>query len=116
MSPIHGKPGPTDGRAGWRGPVVVTGTDTGVNGILPDMLWREIALLHDHGYSAMRAIQAATSRAAKLLGVEAEVGSVEPGKHADLIMVWGNPLHDLRRLEHLALVMQAGKIVHRAPK
>ena len=60
-----------------------------------DMVWREIALLHDHGASAMTAIQAATSSAARLLGVEAESGTIEVGKLADLVLVEGDPLADL---------------------
>ncbi len=90
---------------------VATGTDTGVRGVMPEMVWREIFLLNDHGLSAMGAIQAATSRAATLLGLEAEIGTIEPGKRADLILVDGDPLQDLRRLERPRLVMQAGRLV-----
>ena len=81
---------------------VATGTDTGVRGVMPEMVWREIFLLNDHGLSAMGSIQAATSRAATLLGLEAEIGTIEPGKRADLILVDGDPLQDLRRLERPA--------------
>ena len=90
---------------------VATGTDTGVRGVMPEMVWREIFLLNDHGLSAMGSIKAATSRAATLLGLEAEIGTVEPGKRADLILVDGDPLQDLRRLERPRLVMQAGRLV-----
>lgn len=89
---------------------VATGTDCGVTGILPDMLWREIALLHERGLSPMNAIRAATLRAAELLGVEAQVGSLLPGKQADLILVAGNPIDDLSCLSRVALVMKAGHI------
>ncbi len=92
---------------------VVAGTDCGVPGILPDMLWREIVLLHERGLSRMDALRAATSRAAELLGVEADVGSIETGKQADMILVRGNPLDDLRCLGTTDLVMKAGVIVHR---
>jgi imidazolonepropionase-like amidohydrolase len=90
---------------------VATGTDTGVRGVMPDMLWREVVLLHDHGASAMQAIRSATSTAARLLGVEDSVGTIEAGKVADLILVDGDPLQDLARLERPRHVMQAGKIV-----
>jgi imidazolonepropionase-like amidohydrolase len=90
---------------------VATGTDTGVRGVMPEMVWREIFLLNDHGLSAMGAIRAATSRAATLLGFESEIGTIEPGKRADLILVDGDPLQDLRRLERPRLVMQAGRLV-----
>ena len=59
---------------------LATGTDTGEVGVSADMVWREIALLHDHGASTMAAIKAATSAAARLLGLESEVGTVEVGR------------------------------------
>ena len=92
---------------------VVAGTDCGVPGILPNMLWREIRLLHERGLSKANALRAATSRAAELLGVDTQVGTVEKGKQADLILVQGNPLDDLARLETVELVIKEGKIVHR---
>ncbi len=90
---------------------LATGTDTGEVGVTADMVWREIALLHDHGLPALSAIAAATSSAARLLGLDAEIGSVEPGKRADLVLVDGDPATDLRRLAEPWLVMQAGRIV-----
>ena len=90
---------------------LATGTDTGEVGVTADLVWREIALLHDHGASAMTAIQAATSSAARLLGVEAETGSIEVGKLADLVLVEGDPLSDLQRLSRPSVVMQAGASV-----
>jgi len=93
---------------------LATGTDCGVRGVMPDMLWREIWNMHDHGLSAMDAIKAGTSSGARLLGLEAEAGSVAVGMPADLLLVAGNPLQDLRRLEHPDLVVQGGRIVHRA--
>jgi imidazolonepropionase-like amidohydrolase len=90
---------------------VASGTDTGVRGVMPEMLWREVVLLHDHGATPMQAIQAATSTAAALLGIEDEVGTIEAGKAADLILVDGDPLLDLRRLASPRLVMHAGSLV-----
>jgi imidazolonepropionase-like amidohydrolase len=93
---------------------VATGTDTGEVGVTADMVWREIALLHDHGASAMAAIQAATSAAARLLGVDADLGTVEVGKLADLVLVDGDPTTDLSRLAAPTLVMKGGETVSRA--
>ncbi len=90
---------------------LATGTDTGEVGVTADLVWREIALLHDHGASAMAAIQAATSSAAKLLGVDGETGTVEPGKLADLVLVEGDPLEDLRRLATPVAVFQTGRSI-----
>ena len=77
---------------------LATGTDTGEVGVTADMVWREIVLLRDHGLSAMAAIAAATSVGARLLGLDDEIGTVEPGKRADLLLVEGDPLADLARL------------------
>ena len=88
---------------------LATGTDTGEVGVTADMVWREIALLHEHGASPMTAIQAATSSAARLLGVDAEVGTVEVGKWADVILVDGDPLADLRVLARPVEVWQRGQ-------
>ena len=92
---------------------VATGTDTGEVGVTADMVWREIVLLHDHGASPMAAIKAATSAAARLLGLDADLGTIEVGKLADLVLVDGDPTADLRRLATPALVIQGGEIVAR---
>ena len=90
---------------------IAIGTDTGEVGVTSDMVWREVALLHDHGASAMAAIHAATSAAARLLGLDGELGSVQVGKLADLVLVEGDPLADLRRLAAPSVVMQGGRVV-----
>jgi imidazolonepropionase-like amidohydrolase len=59
----------------------------------------------------MAAIAAATSVAARLLGLDDEIGIVEPGKRADLLLVEGDPLADLARLASPVSVMQGGRIV-----
>jgi imidazolonepropionase-like amidohydrolase len=90
---------------------LATGTDTGEVGVTADMVWREIALLQDHGVSAMAAIRAATSAGARLLGLDGELGSVEVGKLADLVLVEGDPLDDMRRLAAPTIVLQGGRVV-----
>jgi imidazolonepropionase-like amidohydrolase len=90
---------------------LATGTDTGEVGVTSDMVWREIALLHEHGATPMAAIKAATSSAALLLRVDDLVGTVEVGKVADLLLVDGDPLTDLRRLSTPRTVIQAGSII-----
>jgi imidazolonepropionase-like amidohydrolase len=90
---------------------LATGTDTGEVGVTADMVWREVALLHDHGASAMTAIKAATSSAARLLGVDRETGSIEVGKLADLVLVEGDPLADLTRLVDPVAVWQGGRSI-----
>jgi imidazolonepropionase-like amidohydrolase len=63
-----------------------------------------------YGMTAMQAIQAATSNAADLLGHSTEIGSIKPGKYADIIAVPGDPLSDIRLLDDVKFVMKDGKI------
>jgi len=91
---------------------IATGTDCGVRGVLPEHLAREIRNVHDHGASPMAAIKAGTSNGARLLGLDDEIGTVSTGKAADLVLVDGDPLTDLRRLESPRMVIQRGRIVH----
>ena len=91
---------------------VVASTDCGEPCIYPSLLWRDICLLHERGLGRMDAIKAATSRAATLLGVEAQVGAIAPGMQADLILVAGDPSADLTALSQVHLVMKAGEVVY----
>jgi imidazolonepropionase-like amidohydrolase len=58
----------------------------------------------------MQAIQAATSSAADLLGRSTEIGSITPGKYADVIAVGGDPLRDISSLENVKFVMKDGQV------
>jgi imidazolonepropionase-like amidohydrolase len=74
----------------------------------------ELVRLHDAGLPALEAIAAATAVAADACGLGDEVGTVEPGKRADLLVVDGDPLADPRLLldaERVWLVVQAGRPV-----
>ena len=59
----------------------------------------------------MQAIQSATIRTAELLGKERELGSIAPGRFADLVAVARDPLGDITALENVAHVMKDGRIV-----
>jgi imidazolonepropionase-like amidohydrolase len=59
----------------------------------------------------MQAIQSATMNAADLIGWTDRVGSIEPGKSADLIAVSGDPTADVTVLEHVQFVMKDGQVV-----
>ena len=89
---------------------IAFGTDAGVSkhGRNAD----EFELLVKHGMTPMQAIAAATVNAADLLGLAKEVGSIEPGKSADIIAVSGDPLKDVRVLKSVGFVMRAG-VVHK---
>jgi imidazolonepropionase-like amidohydrolase len=72
---------------------------------------RQFAYMVKYGMTPMQAIRAATSDAAELLGWKDRVGSIEPGKYADLIAVGGDPLADVRALESVGFVMKGGEVV-----
>jgi imidazolonepropionase-like amidohydrolase len=63
------------------------------------------------GATPWQTLQAATRHAAELCGVGAEVGTVEVGKRADLIVVGANPLDDIENVRRLQLVLKDGRIV-----
>jgi imidazolonepropionase-like amidohydrolase len=71
---------------------------------------KQFAFMVKYGMTPMQAIQAATSNAADLLGHSNEVGSIKPGKYADIIAVTGDPVADIRLLENVQFVMKDGKI------
>lgn len=72
---------------------------------------REIALLVEAGMTPMQALQAATRVNSELLGWADQVGTIEPGKLADVIAVPGDPLRDLGVLENVSFVMIGGRPV-----
>lgn len=74
---------------------------------------REMELLVDAGISPMQAIQAATKWPAELLRQSAELGTLEEGKLADLIVINGNPLEDIAAVKGVHLVMKNGEIMRR---
>ena len=63
-----------------------------------------------YGMSPMLAIRPGTSVAAELLGWADKVGTIEPGKWADIIATEGDPLKDVRILQHVNFVMKSGVV------
>jgi len=76
---------------------------------------REFVRMVEYGMKPIDAIRSATVRASELLRLEREIGTIEPGKFADVIAVEGNPLDDIRTLSRVAFVMKAGQ-VYKAPR
>ena len=87
---------------------VAFGTDAGVSkhGRNAD----EFELMVKHGMTPAAAIQAATVNAADLLGMAGEIGTLEPGKAADVIAVAGDPLSDVTVLKRVGFVMKGGEV------
>ena len=71
----------------------------------------EMGLMQQAGMSAMDVIVAATQTAARVCGMSAELGTVEAGKIADLIVVPGDPLADIHALANVALVVHGGSVI-----
>jgi imidazolonepropionase-like amidohydrolase len=67
------------------------------------------------GLPPLVAIQAATVNAADLLGWSDRVGTLEPGKFADIVAVDGDPVADVSTLEHIRFVMKGGEIIKNQP-
>jgi imidazolonepropionase-like amidohydrolase len=86
---------------------IVGGTDKAVPG---HSLHRELEIYVQAGLTPMQVIQIATSGAAKVMGMDKEVGTVEAGKRADLILVDGNPLEHFADLRKVTQVIAKGKM------
>ncbi len=96
-------------RAGVR---IVAGTDLSGEPEGPPALLTELAALVDGaGLGPLEALIAATRHAAIAIGVEADVGTLEAGKIADLVVLEADPLADIRNAGRVSLVVQAGRRV-----
>jgi len=71
---------------------------------------REFRYYVEYGMTPIEAIRTATTTAAELLGWSDRIGSVEPGKFADIVAVSGDPLADITELEHVRFVMKDGVV------
>ena len=71
---------------------------------------REFQYYADYGMSPMEAIRTGTIRGAEVLGWGDKVGTIEPGKWADIVAVSGDPLRDTKELQHVKFVMKAGVV------
>ncbi len=98
-------------RAHQAGVRIAMGTDSGVTPHGENL--RELGLMVDIGMSPMEAIVASTKVAAECLALEDRIGTIEKGKLADVVLVQGDPLADIRVLENrenIAVVIKDGKI------
>jgi len=98
-------------RAFAAGVKIAAGTDAGGHGHPSNAM--EIECLVKAGLTPLQALRAATGWAAECLGLERDIGTVEKGKLADLIVVAGDPLADVKMLqnpERIALVLKSGEV------
>ena len=90
---------------------VIAGSDSGTDGTPHDDFVSELEIMNELGMEPGEVIQSATSKAAKILGLEDEIGTIEVGKKADLLAVEGNPLKYIQSLRNPHMVMVGGEIV-----
>jgi imidazolonepropionase-like amidohydrolase len=88
---------------------VVLGTDTGFFGVLLGVATQiELELLVEAGLTPAEALQAATINAARMIGKERDLGTIEAGKFADLVILDANPLDDIRNVARIHKVIKGG--------
>jgi imidazolonepropionase-like amidohydrolase len=94
------------------GAVIGMGTDSGTPmNFHTEALWREAKVHVDMGMPPIRVISALTRVNAGILGKTRDIGTIEPGKLADIIVVNGNPLYDILALSHVEVVIKGGVTV-----
>lgn len=77
-----------------------------------EAMWREMEALVESGMTPIQVISAATKTNAEILDRGDELGTIEPGKLADIIVVDGNPLADIRALDEVTHVVKDGAVVY----
>jgi imidazolonepropionase-like amidohydrolase len=98
------------------GAIMGMGTDSGTPmNFNTEALWREIKVHVDMGMSPQRAISAATRINARIIGRQNEIGTIEPGKLADIIVVQGDPLFNITALAHVETVVKDGVVLKGGP-
>jgi len=98
------------GRAKGLGVKIAAGSDTSYGPQSVTTLAREIVMLAEAGLTPIEALQAATTRNAELLQRERQIGQLAPGFEADLVVVSGNPLQDVRTLLDPLMVVSNGRV------
>ncbi|MGW6503744.1 amidohydrolase family protein [Nonomuraea angiospora] len=91
---------------------VMAGTDTGMAYTLPGFgLHDELALLVRAGLTPMQALRSATLEPARFMGRQHKLGSIRPGKLADLVILDANPLDDIRNTAKIDAVLSRGRLI-----
>ncbi len=99
------------------GTVLGMGTDSGTPmNFHTEALWREAKVHVDMGMPAIKVISALTRVGANILGKQRDLGTIEQGKLADIIVVQGNPLFDITVLAHVETVVKGGRVMKSPPR
>lgn len=89
---------------------MIAGSDTFFS--VPGLsLQRELVFLVDAGLTSMEAITTATRDNARFLGKDSEIGTIAPGKLADIIALGANPLDDILNIHRVTTVIKGGEVV-----
>lgn len=100
----------------WKaGVIIAAGNDGGTPFNPHEELAVELCLMIESGMPTLEAIRAGTWGSARALGLEAEFGTLERGKRADLVVLDGNPLDDPQALSQVWCVFKAGEVVYQSP-
>jgi imidazolonepropionase-like amidohydrolase len=97
-------------RARELGVKIAAGSDTSYGPRSVTTLAREVVVLAESGLTPLEALQAATTRNAELLKLDTQIGQLAPGFEADILVVGGNPLQDVRVLLDPFLVVSNGRV------
>jgi len=93
---------------------IIAGTDAPIGFITPGAeLHEELFLLNKAGLTPMQALRAATYEPAVFLGIEEDVGTISPGRRADLVLLSDNPLTDIRNTRSIVGVFKNGVFLDR---
>ena len=78
-------------------------------------IMNEVRALSEAGISNLDILRMATSEAAEVIGIAETTGTIEPGKHADLVLLAGDPLNDIEAIGRVTTVIKQGRVVYQAP-
>jgi imidazolonepropionase-like amidohydrolase len=94
---------------------IMAGTDTPIGLLTPGFsLHEELRMLVEAGMPAQAVLVSATLRPAEFLGIEAESGTIAPGRYADLLLLDADPLADIRNTRRIQAVVRGGRLFDRA--
>ena len=90
---------------------IIAGTDTPIGFLTPGYsLHKELELLVEAGLTPLQALQSATVTPAEFFNLESKMGTIEPGKYADLVILNRNPLDSIKNTQNIHMVIAKGEI------